>query len=74
MNGAETFYYQRDNSNWRQDGEDNGYLFNMCHNWEENQCYLMIWDAKTMKLQCKAKLQTRVPYGFHSYFVQEDDM
>merc|ERR1719291_373870 len=59
MNGGETFYYQRDGSDWRKNGEDDGYLFNVCHNWREDQAYLMVWDAKTMNLACKAKLQTR---------------
>lgn len=70
-NGGETFYYQRDGSS--AEVEDDGYLFNCVHDWKTDQCYLMVWDAKTMALTCKAEMQERVPHGFHTFFVHESD-
>lgn len=43
------------------------------HNWKTNKSQFVMWDAKTLKVALKADLDTRVPNGFHSTFVQEKD-
>jgi len=43
------------------------------HDWKKDICQFVMWDAKTMDVVLKANMKSRVPHGFHSYFVHEDD-
>merc|ERR1711924_67968 len=55
--GGETFYHQRDNSDWHEQGEDDGYLFNCVYDWKSEKSHLMVWDAKNLELVCKAEMK-----------------
>lgn len=37
--------------------------------WNDEDSYLMIFDATDLKLLCKIKIPKRVPYGFHGTFL-----
>ena len=56
--------------------EDDGYLMTFVYNWNTNTSEFVMWDALTMQEEpvLRAALRQRVPYGFHSYFVREEEM
>lgn len=69
---GEVYYQQKDTSDPLKD-EDDGYLMTTVYDWKSNKSQFVMWDAKTLKVVLKADLDTRVPNGFHSTFVQEND-
>lgn len=73
LNGGEVFYQQKDNSDPAKNGEDDGYLMTSVHDWRTDKSHLMVWDAKSLEVICKADLEERVPNGFHTFFVHESD-
>jgi len=72
LNGGEVFYQQKDNSDPFKN-EDDGYLMTSVHDWRTDKSHLMVWDAKSLEVVCKADLDERVPNGFHTFFVHESD-
>ena len=54
-------------------GEDDGYLLTYVHDESTGVSELVCYDAKTMnpKPIARVKLPQRVPYGFHSNFMNE---
>jgi len=56
--------------------EDDGYLMTFVHDWTTNTSEFVMWDALTMQEEpvLRVALKRRVPYGFHSYFVTEEEM
>lgn len=72
-NCGEIFYQQRDNSDAAVNGEDDGYLMTCMHDWKQDKAQFVMWDAKTMKEVVRCNMKSRVPHGFHSYFVHEND-
>ena len=54
-------------------GEDDGYLLTYVHDERTGVSELVCYDAKTMspKPLARVKLPQRVPYGFHSNFMNE---
>ena len=69
---GEVFFHKKENAQ----SEDDGYLMTFVYDWDSDQSELVMWDAKTMeeKPVLRAKMKTRVPHGFHSYFVTEDEL
>jgi len=67
---GEVFYHKKDESDPFTD-EDNGYL--MCFVWDykTEKSEFVMWDAKTMDNTpvLRAGCDTRVPNGFHTFFV-----
>lgn len=54
--------------------EDDGYLMTFLYDGKEDKSYFVMWDAKTCEQAFKFQLAQRVPFGFHSAFVDEDDI
>jgi carotenoid cleavage dioxygenase len=56
--------------------EDNGYLIFFLHDDNNEKSYINVIDAKTMAPDPVAvvELPTRVPYGFHAFFVTEEQL
>jgi len=69
---GEVFFQARENSQ----SEDDGYLMSFVFDWSTNSSEIVIWDAKTMSDEpiLRAPTKARVPHGFHSFFVPEDDL
>jgi len=71
---GEVFYQPRDGAT----EEDDGYLMTFVFNWATQKSQYVMWDAKTLtdesKPVLKVQLNHRIPNGFHSYFIQEDDL
>ena len=69
---GEVFFHKRDNAQ----SEDDGYCMSFVYDYETDKSEFVMWDAKTMdstpvlRTSCKA----RVPHGFHTYFVHENDL
>ena len=60
----------------KEENEDDGYVMTAVYNWRNKQSSLKIWDSKKMSsendgLALEAKLKQRVPYGFHTLYVDE---
>ncbi|KAK9808682.1 hypothetical protein WJX72_001857 [[Myrmecia] bisecta] len=57
-------------------GEDDGYLVTYVHNNKTGVSELAVYNAKTMSSSpvAQVKLPQRVPYGFHSLHVSEDQV
>lgn len=57
-------------------GEDEGYLLVYVYSEADNKSFLHIYNAKTMSQTPVARvaLPQRVPYGFHSTFVNEEQL
>ena len=72
---GEVFYHKKDSSDPFTD-EDNGYLMGFVYDYTTDKSEFVMWDAKSMDSNpvVRAECQTRVPNGFHTFFVQEDDM
>ena len=70
--GQEVFFQKREGAT----EEDDGYLMTTVHDWNTDESKFVIWDSKNLSEQpiMKAKLKARVPNGFHSTFVAEDQM
>ena len=45
--------------------------------WQEQNTYFMMWDARTLHKSVtpilSVKMESRIPYGFHTYFVPDSD-
>ena len=56
--------------------EDDGYLMTTLHDWTTDKSQFVMWDSKALKDEpvFRANLQERVPNGFHSTFVPEDQI
>lgn len=69
---GEVFFHKKDNPK----SEDDGYLMSFVYDWEKKTSEFVMWDAKTMADEpvFSAPTQARVPHGFHTFFVQEDDL
>ena len=69
---GEVFYHKRDNA----ESEDDGYLMSFVYDCTTEKSEFVMWDAKTMDNQPVVRAQTdvRVPNGFHTYFVHEDEL
>ena len=69
---GEVFFHKRENAS----SEDDGYLMTFVFDCETNKSEFVMWDAKTMdsKPVVRAQTQERVPNGFHTYFVHEDEL
>jgi len=69
---GEVFFHKKDNPK----SEDDGYLMSFVYDWEKKTSEFVMWDAKTMADDpvFSAPTQARVPHGFHTFFVQEDDL
>ena len=67
---GEVFYHRKDNSDPFVD-EDNGYLMSFVHDYKTEKSEFVMWDAKTMDNEpvLRAGCETRVPNGFHTFFV-----
>lgn len=72
---GEVFYHKKDESNPHED-EDNGYLMSFVYDWKTDKSQFLMWDAKTMNSNpaLRADCECRVPNGFHTFFVQDDDL
>ena len=70
--GGEVYYQQRDGSDPNVD-EDDGYLMTFVYDWNANVSQFVMWDAKSLEVVVQADLAQRVPNGFHSTFVHEND-
>lgn len=46
------------------------------YDWETKTSEFVMWDAKTMSDEAvmRAPMNKRVPNGFHTYFVREEDL
>ena len=69
---GEVFFYQRDNAT----SIDDGYCMCFVWDWETEESEFVMWDAKTMDETpvFRARTKARVPHGFHTFFVHEDDL
>jgi len=69
---GEVFFHKRQNAK----SEDDGYLMTFLYDWETKESEFVMWDAKTMSDEAvlRAKMDKRVPNGFHTYFVAEEDL
>lgn len=58
------------------DKEDEGYVLCLVHNHSSGASHLLVMDAQSPSLHVLAsiKLPSRVPYGFHGFFVQEHEL
>ena len=65
MYGGEMSYVPRENA----EAEDDGYLVGFVHKEKENQTEFWVVSTMTMETICRVKLSQRVPYGFHSLWV-----
>jgi len=58
--------------------EDDGYLITTVHDWTTEKCELVVWDSKTLEEDdtpvLRAGLKQRVPNGFHSIFISDDNV
>jgi len=56
--------------------EDDGYCMTFVYDWKTDKSEYTMWDAKTMDETpvLRAETMERVPNGFHTYFVHEDDL
>ena len=72
---GEIFYHKKDASDPAQD-EDDGYLMSFVYDYKTDSSEFVMWDAKTMEEEpvLRASCKTRVPNGFHTFFVQDDDL
>jgi len=69
---GEVFFHKRENAT----AEDDGYLMTFVYDWSNSTSEIVMWDAKTMDVEpvFRAATKARVPQGFHSYFVHEDEL
>jgi len=69
---GEVFYHKKENAQ----SEDDGYLMTFLYDWETKTSEFVMWDAKTMSDEAvmRAPMNKRVPNGFHTYFVREEDL
>ena len=76
--GGEVYFQPRDGVDLYKD-EDDGYCMTVVHDWKLNQSQFVMWDSKKMNNEgedaeiLRANLDYRVPYGFHSTFVHQND-
>ena len=69
---GEVYFQERENPT----SEDDGYLMTFVYDWTTDTSEFVMWDAITMNQEpvLRLALKQRVPYGFHSYFVKEDEI
>ena len=62
-------------TNGQQD-EDDGYLMCFVYDWKTKETQFVMWDAHTFQKDSvfEANTKSRVPHGFHTYFVTETEM
>lgn len=69
---GEVFFHRRENAT----SEDDGYIMTFVWDWSSQTSEIVMWDAKTMDEEpiLRVATRSRVPMGFHSYFVPEDEL
>ena len=72
---GEIFFHKRDGADPAKQ-EDDGYLMSFVYDWKTDKSEFVMWDAHTMSETpvVRAECDTRVPNGFHTTFIQEDDL
>uniref|UniRef100_A0A0C9QLD5 carotenoid 9,10-dioxygenase n=1 Tax=Wollemia nobilis TaxID=56998 RepID=A0A0C9QLD5_9CONI len=72
--GSEAIFVPRDSDSNLE--EDDGYLICFVHDENTRKSEVNVFDAKTMSPEPVAivHLPTRVPYGFHAFFVSEEQL
>ncbi|KAM7260730.1 hypothetical protein ACFE04_011403 [Oxalis oulophora] len=69
--GGEPMFLPKDGNS---KNEDDGYILSFVHDEKEWKSELQIIDAKTLNLEARVKLPSRVPYGFHGTFIHAKDL
>jgi carotenoid cleavage dioxygenase len=69
---GEVFFSPRDNAT----EEDDGYAMAFVYDWKTQKTEFTMWDAKTMEETpvVTAETMIRVPNGFHSYFIPQNQL
>lgn len=72
---GEVFYSKRDNAD-PFEVEDDGYLMSFIYDHATDKSEFVMWDAQTMDEApvMRAECKTRIPNGFHTFFVEEKDL
>lgn len=72
--GSEAIFVSR--SSAEDEAEDDGYLICFVHDEGTGKSEVLVYDAKTMVSEPVGvvKLPCRVPYGFHAFFVTEEQL
>ena len=68
MYGGEMSFVAREGAS----SEDDGYLVGFVHKEKENQSEFWVVSALTLECICKVRLSARVPYGFHSLWLDAE--
>jgi len=70
---GEVFFSPRDGDDR---DEDDGYCMSFVYDWTTEKSEFVMWDAKTMDETpvLRAETNKRVPNGFHTFFVHEDEL
>ncbi len=79
--GGEVFFQRKTSADQQitPDNEDHGYLMTAVHNWKTDESEFVMWDASALgeggnEPVLRAGLEQRVPNGFHSMFVPEEEL
>lgn len=73
---GEVFYAPKDPIPGQERDEDDGYCMSFVYDWKTEKTEFRMWDAKTMDETpvLRAETNKRVPNGFHTFFVNDQDL